>query len=262
VVLIRLEEIGVLLKWLQALSVGGITAILLVMLNTLSPASDAASEEEIIFNADNASTFGEDPQPRRKLQLLALGSDEGGAFAQLSVDGEVQQWRAGDTILGCVMLAKILEDSVLINNCGGYALLAPRLTSTGGSFALNAEQYEASNLAEPHIVDLRSNLAVRRLIADYRQRLYQRPLSLRGVVDVDVRVDPLGERRYYLSPGKDQALFATLPLRAGDRVIAINGLTLASGEGLTDIYGVLANIEQLALTLERGEQRVVLLLRF
>jgi general secretion pathway protein C len=65
-----------------------------------------------------------------------------------------------------------------------------------------------------------------------------------------------------LSPGKDQALFATLPLRAGDRVIAINGLTLASGEGLTDIYGVLANIEQLALTLERGEQCVVLLLRF
>jgi general secretion pathway protein C len=252
----------VLLKWLQALSIGGVTAMLLVMLNTLSPANDAASEEEMIFNADNASTFGEDPQPRRKLQLLTLGHDEGGAFAQLKIGSDVQQLRAGETILPCVVLAKILDDSVLINNCGGYALLAPLLTSAGDIFSLNIEQYDALNLAEPRIVDLRNNPAARKLIADYRQRLYQRPLSLRGAVDIEVRVDPLGERRYYLSPGKDQALFETLALRAGDRVVAINGLSLASSEALTDIYGVLANIEQLALTLERGEQRVVLLLRF
>ncbi len=126
---------------------------------------------------------------------------------------------------------------------------------------LTAVEEGGLHVAPPNIVDLRQNRDVSKLLGDYRERLFKRPLSLRGVVNIEIRVDPRGERKYYLSPGKDPALFTLLPLQAGDRVVAVNGFNLASSEALTDIYGALGDLNQLALTVARGDQRWVMLLR-
>ena len=251
-----------LLRGFQALCIGGATAILLMLLSAQFPAINAGWEEAQIFNADNASTFGEDPEPQRNLQLLALGRDEIGQLAQLSVDGGEQQLHAGDLILPCVKLADILNDAVLIDNCGNYALLEQAASALNQGLILQVNSNARLNAVAPTVIDLRQDAVVTNLIGDYRQRLYKRPLSLRNVVNIDVRVDPLGERRYYLSPGEDPVLFRVLPLRAGDRVVSVNGVNLAASEALTDIYAALADLNQLALTLERGEHRIVLLLRF
>lgn len=253
--------VGVVFSLFRAAVAAGVTVFLLLMLSAQFPAKNAANEEERIFNADNASTFGEDPEPRRLVQLNELGSDDQGDFAQLSIDGEMRLLRAGDVFLPCVKLNSILRDAVLIDNCGSYALLGQNLERTGGRLTLTAVEEGGLHVAPPNIVDLRQNRDVSKLLGDYRERLFKRPLSLRGVVNIEIRVDPLGERKYYLSPGKDPALFTLLPLQAGDRVVAVNGFNLASSEALTDIYGALGDLNQLALTIARGDQRWVMLLR-
>ena len=251
-----------LFRWVRALSIAAVTALILMLFNAQSPANNAGDEEAQIFNADFASTFGEDPLPQKRLRLLALGDDDEGRFAEISIDGQARELRVGAMIAPCVKVVEILSDAVLIDSCGSYALLGQASTVKASSLDLKASLDGGLSTLVPTIVDLRESAKVTKLLGDYRQRLYTRPLSLRSAVKVDVRVDSVGERRYYLSPGKDEALFSTLPMQAGDRVVAVNGYSLASSEALTDIYAGIADLSQLALTLERDGQYQVLLLRF
>jgi general secretion pathway protein C len=252
----------VLVKWFWALFSAAATAFALAIFSMQSPANNAGHEEALIFNADYASSFGEDPQPKKRLQLLSIGHDEQGKFAKVKVDGRAQHLRTGISITSCLAVVEVLDDAVLIDNCGSYALLSQASDTMESGLDLKADINSGVSIIAPTIVDLRDNSRVSTLLGDYRDRLYTRPLSLRRAVNVDVRVDSVGERGYYLSPGKDKALFSVLPMQSGDRVVAVNGFSLADGEALTDIYAGIADLSQLALTLERDGQYQVLLVRF
>jgi len=254
----------VLLKGLQALGFGVFTGLVLAMLAWLSPVRNAASEEALIFNADNADLFGEDPYFESTLQLQKLSADQQGRFALMWIDGKRQSVRNTDVLLPpCVSLRELFDDSVLIDNCGSYALLSVAGVPADNN-KLSVRPVVGAEFAPdlPVIIDLRQNKAVMALLADYHQRLYKRPLSLRGRVKLNVQVEATGGRRYYLAPGDDKALFELLALQSGDRVKAVNGIALSAKEALTDIYSDLSERSQVALTLEREGRDRVLLLRF
>jgi general secretion pathway protein C len=254
----------VLLRLFVGLGFSMVTGLLLGGFHMLSPALDASMEEAIIFNADNASTFGEESDFLTRLHLDVIERGGQGARASLQVDGVSQHVRLGEVILPpCLRLGPILTDGVLIDHCGSYAILT--LARQGpASAAMNFVLAESGSkvFQPPRVVDLRADLQLRARINDYRQRLYKRPLSLLGAVSIDVRVGEDKSKAYYLSPGRDKLLFEGLGLQAGDRIRAVNGINLANAEALTDIYEDLLGANYLAVTLERSHRDLVILLAF
>lgn len=242
-----------------------VTAALLAAVSfyLLRPPSQAELEEARIFNTDDAQWFGEDPDFGIVIEFLGIGQDEQGAYADIRLNSQLRKIRQGELIAPpCLALAEILEDGLLVNQCGGYALVpaAEHESGTTQHFTLPSEPTTGVQPGPPEVVDLRQDQEVVALAKDYHKRLYQRPLSLRGKITVEVQRDPEGERRYFISPGEDKRLFRQLPLQPGDEVRAINGITLGERESFSDLYKRLAGAHHLTVTLERGEEDLVILL--
>jgi general secretion pathway protein C len=88
-------------------------------------------------------------------------------------------------------------------------------------------------------------------VSDYRHRLYDRPLSLLGAINVDVVTGDAG-REYYITPGRDKLIFPTLSLEPSDRIRALNGVDLSGGQSLTEVYERLDDIGYMARAESRG----------
>lgn len=250
-------------RWLSALTFAATLVGLLVLLINADlaqrPPTQAELEEARIFNTDDAEWFGEDPDLGIAVSLLALGEDSEGGIATLEVNGRQQTARVGETLLPpCVSLAAMLDDGVLLDLCGGYDLL--KLSIDAKVLTLPKKLALSGREASPSIIDLRGDASLRALLRDYRSRLFNRPLSLVGQIEVDIKQAENGRRRFFVFPGKDRRLFADLPLQAGDQVLAVNGTPLAARESISDIYQNLEEAQQLTVTLVRNQQDLVLLL--
>jgi general secretion pathway protein C len=239
-----------------------------VALNSVAsqfPAMQAASEEARIFNAENADLFGEDPYFYTELKLKKIDTSGNDDYAMINVDGVERQARAGDLLMPpCLSLNRILKDAVLLDHCGSYAFFWLRESVVSVAvMKLRVLTARVGDLVgqEPYIIDLRGNVDVRRLVSDYRRRLYDRPLSLLGAINVDVVSGDAG-REYYISPGRDNLIFPTLSLEPGDRIRALNGVDLSGGQSLTEVYERLDDISYMAITLERNREDWVVMVDF
>ncbi len=250
----RVKRVSAVL--LAAVTALGILALQHVMVR---PDPQAIAEEALIFNADDAQWFGEEPAFAQSISLRRIINERGERLAELVVDAQERLVGAGQLLLPpCLRLAEVLEGAVLLNNCGAYRLL---------SVSAEHFQYRAASLRSVFIaplsgsLDLRDNAAASALLAEYRRRLYSAPLSLRGAVQLERRKVADGSRQYFIYPGSDSRLFSLLPLRAGDRLHAVNGVSLAAAEALTELYEHLDSAVDLTVTLERdgGEIIVVML---
>lgn len=252
-------------RWIFAVVFAAALVGLLVLVTQVElarrPLSQAELEEARIFNADNAEWFGEDPEVGVSVALLALGEDGEGGIATLEVNGRPETARVGETLLPpCVSVAAMLEDGVLLDLCGGYDLL--KLSIGAKVLTLPSDLAAPDRVRPPSIVDLRDNASLRALVRDYRSRLFNKPLSLIGQIEVDIKQGENGQRRFFVFPGKDRRLFSELPLQAGDQVLAVNGTPLSARESISDIYQNLDDAQQLTVTLVRNQQDLVLLLAF
>lgn len=222
-------------------------------------AAEAAREEAMLFEDDNAQWFGEEPEIGTHLVLQGIERAETGEWATLSRDGSELRLAAGEQVVApCLRLAAIYEDSVLLDDCSAYRLLS--LSADADSYETQVPRAGQTPTALPDVIDYRNNDSAMALVRDYRDRLYGRPLSLRGRVEVDVREDAAGNRAYYIYPGDDKRLFGVLPLRQGDKITAVNGIRLSERQALTSLYEDLAQARHLAVTLQRGDKDMVLLL--
>lgn len=214
----------------------------------------AVVEEAQLFEEEFAELFGEEPEVGTRLVLHRI---EAAGGAVIGRDGEELVLRTGDTLVEpCLRLAEVFDDAVLLDSCGAYRLLS-----------LGEQNFEASvprdgRVGEraPAVVDYRYNPRARELIGDYHQRLYRRPLSLRGELDVELREDNNGERQLLLFPGRDPRLFSQLPLQSGDQLVAVNGIAVSAEGAVNSIYSQLVGADRLTLTLERAGRDVVVLL--
>ncbi|QQD16920.1 hypothetical protein I6N98_11040 [Spongiibacter nanhainus] len=261
----------------------GLTAGVLWLMEAsdrLNPPTVAQRQEARIFNADDAQFFGEEPGFDVEFVLQARGQDAEGKYAEISIDGDAQKVRIGDTFYPpCVRLSALPEKAALVDVCGSYHLLWRRPESgvdealgeeAVGAQAVSAEA--ARLVVDPAtlgvgadgelagILDYRDDPTATALLREYRQRLYQRPLSLRGKVDVKVGEQDDGRRAYFVWPGEDTAIFDQLPLEGGDQVVAVNGVALSSTQSFTDLYQRLDEADHLTVTLRRGNQDLVVLL--
>lgn len=252
-----------LCRALAAALLCGAALLLLSRLPPLQPApTQAELEEARIFTTDDAQWFGDEPDFATEIRLLALATDEAGDYAELEIAGEVDDYRAGDTLVSpCVRLERFVKDGLLLDHCGAYTLLRLSAGDPERARFSAAPTLAVPPDSPPRLLDFRDDTDMARLARQYHQRLYEKPLSLRGQLKVDVR-DSGGERQFFIFPGKDQRLFRQLPLQAGDQVVAINGIALGHGESLSDLYKRLADASHLAVTLERGGDELVLLLGF
>lgn len=254
-----------LLRFFRGVFFAGFSGLLLVIVAAQFPAMRAASEEERIFNAENADLFGEDPYFYTQLSLRGLASDTEGEYALVNIDGIEHKLRSGDKLVPpCLSLSQFLKDAVLLDHCGSYALLRLNgLDSDTSNLKLRVESAGAVQTAtdEPHIVDLRGNSSIQQLVSAYRRRLYERPLSLLGAIKVDV-LKAENKREYYISPGRDKAIFPALSLEPKDKIRAIDGVDLSVVEALNDVYANLDDSDHLVLTLERNREDWVILLDF
>lgn len=221
------------------------------------PAPEALAQEAMIFNAEDAQWFGEEPERRHRVAFAQPNSDVIPAQVAAVIDGVSRSVGEGDLLLApCLRLAKILAEGVLLERCGAYQFL---IFGEGG-FDYRVGSLSRGIAGPLQMRDLRDDPSASALAAEYLERLYDAPLSLRGTVKVERQTSALGEREYYLYPGEDARLFTQLPLRSGDRLHAVNGIALSEGEALTELYGQLDQVRNITVTLigQDGEVRVML----
>lgn len=242
-----------------------VSGVALISVASQFPGMRAASEEARIFNAENADLFGEDPYFYTQLKLKKVDTSGNGDYAIISVDGVEQQLHSGDVLVPpCLSLSRFLKDAVLLDHCGSYAFLSLRESvASVAPMKLRVLSARVGDLVErePNVVDLRGNVDVRRLVSDYRHRLYDRPLSLLGAINVDVISGEEG-REYYISPGRDKLIFPALALEPSDRIRALNGVDLSGGQSLTEVYERLDDVNYMAITIERNREDWVVMVDF
>lgn len=246
-------------KWIVASAYAVLTAAGMYGLHVAKwQQQQAEVEEAIIFNADDAQWFGDDPVVRQPLVLLSIWTEDDGPRARVSLDGQERVVAAGDAVLPpCLRVADIVDNAILLDSCGAF-----RLLSEGGpqfEYHSGLADYDFA-VSASSIVDLRRDERARALIDEYLQRLYESPLSLRGQLDVRRSKTNAGRRQYYLYPGDDPRLFSALPLQGGDRLHAVNGMALAAPNVLNDLYDTLGESPDITLTLERDGKALVVLL--
>lgn len=250
---------------LRGVIFAGVTWVALNSVVSQFPGTQAASEEARIFNAENADLFGEDPYFYTELKLKKIDTSGNDNYAMINVDGVERQAHAGDLLMSpCLSLSRILKDAVLLDHCGSYAFLWLRESvASEAAMKLRVLTARVGGVVqqEPYIIDLRGNVAVQRLVSDYRHRLYDRPLSLLGAINVDVVTGDAG-REYYITPGRDKLIFPTLSLEPSDRIRALNGVDLSGGQSLTEVYERLDDISYMAITIERNREDWVVMVDF
>lgn len=158
-------------------------------------------------------------------------------------------------VSGEVVLAKVMQRQVVLDNGGTYELLTLyEETELDGQVSRQEQATPPARPRQSSSVDRRSDERATALARGYRDRLYQNPQSLAEVVSVNaVRVD--GELQgYRLSPGKDQAQFAQLGFKAGDLVKSVNGIALDDPANTMRLYQTMRTASEAVFEIERGSQ--------
>ena len=176
--------------------------------------------------------------------IVAL-TEDGLGSAVIRVNGAEQVYAVGDSLpaSGQVTLAKVMPQTIVIDNNGTYELLTlyegvglvvPTTPSRAGpatqpNSAIGAPRTEArapiASEAE------RSEVAQR-----YRRALYETPEALASLLTVSpVQADGaiIG---YRISPSKERAAFDALGFQPGDMVTGVNGLSLSGTTNTLKLY--------------------------
>ncbi|MDP4788925.1 MAG: hypothetical protein NWR64_02980, partial [Haliea sp.] len=108
------------------------------------------------------------------------------------------------------------------------------------------------------VVDKRADAAAAALAAGYRDQLYADPQSLADLVRIAaVRADG-ALRGYRVTPGQNRVQFEQLGFRAGDLVLAVNGLSLSDPANTMRLYQAMRSATEASFDLLRGGESVAL----
>lgn len=187
--------------------------------------------------------------------LWSADSDHSQAF--LVHGGEQRVYGVGDALdmPQKVTVTAIEADRVVLDVSGRseYVLLdQAALKQNAGSVSRTRPPGSVTRTGNqpPEQVDFNApNL--RQIVGNYKQTLLQNPLSFGRYIQLRPYSQNGQTAGYQLQPGRDQRLFRSLGLRAGDVVTHVNGMDLTSS----------ANIAELMNLLRRGGQASIGLLR-
>ena len=191
--------------------------------------------------------------------IVAL-TEDGLGSAVIRVNGAEQVYAVGDSLpaSGQVTLAKVMPQTIVIDNNGTYELLTlyegvglvvPTTPSRAGparqtNSAIGAPRPEAQ---APIVSEAeRSEVAQR-----YRRALYESPEALASLLTVSpVQADGaiIG---YRISPSKERAAFDALGFKTGDVVTAVNGLSLSDTTNTLKLYTLMKEATEATFDMTR-----------
>ena len=192
---------------------------------------DAVAAPEPV--AANAREGIEDDARETRLQLILRGavasSQDGLGHAIIEYKKKQAVYAVEDKlpVSGEVVLAKVMQRQVVLDNGGTYELLT-LFEDSKLDTQLPAPDARpvVSSPRTPARIDKRAESDTTVLAQGYRDRLYQNPQSLAEVVSVSAVREGGELLGYRISPGRDQEQFSQLGFKSGDLVTGINGIAL------------------------------------
>ena len=198
-------------------------------------------------------------ETRLKVVLRGIVASTEDGLGRAVIESKKRQavYAVGDKlpVPGRVELAKVMPTQVVIDNGGTYELLV-LFDKSVISKALAAEPKPRpvpDNQAEK-----RADVETTELARSYRDRLYENPQSLSSVVNVVAVRDDGSLRGYRVNPGKDREQFAQLGFKAGDVVLAVNGVNLDNPANTMVLYTGLRDASEAVFEIERGGEQITL----
>ncbi len=204
-----------------------------------------------------------------RLDLVLRGviafSADGAGSAIIEYRGQQAIYAVDDTlpVAGRVSLAKVMPFQVVLDNGGSYELLTLyQPSSLDAQLAGMTPVAPASSpaVAPPpaavRVIDKRTDEVTTALAQGYREQLYQDPQSLAELVRI-AAVREGGELQgYRLTPGRDREQFERLGFRAGDLVLAVNGMPLSDPANTMRLYQAMRSASEASFDLLRGGEPV------
>lgn len=222
-----------------------------------APVEPPPEEAQVAQNAngieDDASTT------RLSLQLhgVIASSDQNQARAIIDNGSEQGLFRIGEEIPKNpgVKLAKVLEERVILDNKGSYESLwlysEEDFKKTQGNRRNN---FRVPTSPAGAITGAREPL--RKTITPQ-----QIPKSISDVVRFSVHREDGQMVGYKVRPGRDQALFEQVGLKAGDVVVNVNGRAMNDPRQLREVYQELKTATEANLGVRRGDEELQITIR-
>lgn len=191
--------------------------------------------------------------------IVAL-TEDGLGSAVIRVNGAEQVYAVGDSLpaSGQVTLAKVMPQTIVIDNNGTYELLTlyegvGLVVPTTPSRARPATQpNRAIGAPRPEAQAPIASEAERSEVAQrYRRALYESPEALASLLTVSpVQADGaiIG---YRISPSKERAAFDALGFKTGDVVTAVNGLSLSDTTNTLKLYTLMKEATEATFDMTR-----------
>ncbi len=218
----------------------------------ISPAP--ATDAEAIVARHLFGQSGEAPAPARHdapdtrlnltLRGIASATEPTSSRALIAgPDGVEKVYAVGTSVPGGATVHEVLPDRVLLNRRGTLETLRlPRHGMPAGTASPAAQTTRVLDNFE----EQSATVGVEQLAEVVRPQAVLSDGQLRG---------------YRMYPGRDRQRFASLGLRAGDLVTAINGVSLTDPVTSMEALQAIAGSDQVTVTLERGGQVENLTLR-
>lgn len=219
---------------------------------TLPPETETASSRAGIEDGAQETSL------QLKLRGIVSSTEDGLGFAVIENNSVQDVYAVEDKlpVPGEVVLAKVMQRQVVLDNGGTYELLV--LYEDSSLDATPAMPSAANSAAAPQEIDQREDPQVTSLAQSYRERLYQNPQSLADVVSISAVREGAAMVGYRLSPGRDAEQFRQLGFEAGDVVTSINGVSLDNPTNTMVLYNSLRTASDVVFELQRGDQQLSL----
>jgi general secretion pathway protein C len=221
-------------------------------------ASQSAQPQESVKPAANAV---DESAEQTRLQLVLLGVIEVDvqekAAAIIQAQGKEDLYTVGDKlpVPGNVTLAKVLSDRAIIKNNGRFESLLLYDESMQRPRAIPAPM-----AANEGVIDQRSDQAITKMAANYREQLLVNPVSLADVIRVSVaKGDDGSVIGYRIRPGRHQQQFTDFGFQPEDVVTAINGIELNNPTKALEVYRLLREAKDATFSVKRGDEDLTLI---
>jgi general secretion pathway protein C len=158
---------------------------------------------------------------------------------------------------GNVVLAKVMQRQVVLDNGGTYELLT-LFEDAELDTQLPASSEPVAADSSPRRIDKRVDEGASALAHSYREQLYRDPQSLAEVVSVSA-VRENGELLgYRIAPGARREQFEQLGFRSGDLVTGINGIALNDPANTMRLYQTMRTAAEATFELQREGELLTL----
>ena len=201
------------------------------------------------------------------LRGIVAFSADGSGVAIIEDDGKQRLYSVGDRInvksSNRIILAKVLQNSVVLENAGAYELLTLFKDSEldkSQPIAVISEPVDLISKSNQNETVTRIPKTTGRQIAAYRDAIYADPAEIMK----SIRIKPVTQENSLIgyqvasSAGGTNELIKLLGLRAGDVITEVNGIVLDDPSNTVSLYQELKDSSALYLSLLRDGDMVSL----